>query len=118
MTRQKLQKAVLITVIALPLLIAAGFSRDVTTLTLHRALRVANAQIEPGEYQVSWRPEGGSLVVTFSQKGQPAASATAKLETRDGKFARTSVLYRTETDGSQTLTEIRLGGRKQVLVLG
>lgn len=118
MIRQAHYKAVLCLALLVSGFATYGLGRDATTLNLSRAAHVGASLLEPGEYRVSWQPDGAGLNVTFSLKGAAVASSAAKIEPRNEKFSRTSVLYRAQPDGSQRITEIRLAGKREAIVLG
>ena len=117
MMRRVILKNVLCTTLAALGLWVFGLSRDTTTLSLARPASVGTTMLEPGEYRVSWQAEGSGLNVTFSRNGAAVASSPGKIEPRNEKYSRTSVLYTAQPDGTQRITEIRLAGKREAIVL-
>jgi hypothetical protein len=93
-----------------------SFAKDSVTLTISLPASVGGVQVAAGEYQVSWVSHSPEATVEFAKKGKVIATAEGKLVNRDVKYPRHMVVYRTNADGSYTITEIRLRGKRQAIV--
>ena len=71
---------------------------------------VNGVQLKPGEYSVAFND--GSAV--FYRDGKEVAKAAARTEAATAKFSTNSLLYLSD---EKTLSEIRLGGTSQKVVL-
>lgn len=106
-------------VLALSLVTAGlAFTKDSRNVKLEYAASIHGTQLARGEYQVNWETHSPEATVTFKQKKTVVATAAGKLEQRPNKFENNSVLYSTNSDGSRSIVEIRLGGTNQVLIFG
>jgi hypothetical protein len=108
-----------ISVLTLAILLVASvpvFAKDSVDITVSHPLSLKGTQVAPGDYKVSWVTHSPDATVTFKQQGKVAATASARMEDRGSKYSETQVVYQTNTDGTRTLLEIRLGGTKQALV--
>jgi hypothetical protein len=93
----------------------AGGSANVN-LSLPASLN--GVKLNAGSYNVKWESHSPEATVTFSKGSKVLATVGARVEERDVKYDRDMVLYRTNPDGSYTITEIRFAGKRQVLVFG
>ena len=69
-----------------------------------------------GDYQVKWETHSPEATVTFLKKNKVVTTAQGKLVERDTKCARNTVVYQTNSDGTNTVLEIRFAGSNQVLI--
>jgi len=109
--------------ITLAILLVAGsalYARNSTsqTLTLSHPASLGSAKFEPGNYKVTWQPGASDSAVTFKQGNNVVATAQGKWVKRDAKYDSNSVVYTQNSDGSDSITEIRFAGSDQVLVFG
>jgi hypothetical protein len=94
---------------------AAASSR---TLAFKTPVKLNGAEMMPGFYVVDWVSHSPEATVTFRRNGQVVATAAGKWVDRDAKAPADAVVYSNNADGTHTLTELRFGGMKQVLVFG
>lgn len=94
---------------------AAANSR---TLSFRTPVKLNGTDMTPGYYVVDWVSHSPEATVTFRRNGQVVATAAGKWVERDTKAPADAVVYSNNADGSHTLTELRFGGMKQVLVFG
>jgi hypothetical protein len=71
---------------------------------------VAGKDLKPGNYKLEVADEKA----TFTN-GKQTVESTVKIEQGDGKYSKTSVRY-AEVGGTNTVTEIRLGGTNTKLI--
>jgi len=89
---------------------------------------LGGVQLAAGQYKVSWethRPKvagqfqgnhTADITVTFTEGKKVIATAQGKLVAREADYNRDAVIYRTNPDGSLTITKLRFKNMKQVIV--
>lgn len=88
------------------------------TMSFRTAVKLNGTDMTPGYYVVDWVSHSPEATVTFKRNGEVVATAAGKWVERDSKAPADAVVYSNNADGSHTLTELRFGGMKQVLVFG
>ena len=88
------------------------------TMSFRTAVKLNGTDMTPGYYVVDWVSHSPEATVTFKRNGQVVTTAAGKWVERDSKAPADAVVYSNNADGSHTLTELRFGGMKQVLVFG
>ncbi|MBZ5535813.1 MAG: hypothetical protein LAO31_07650 [Acidobacteriia bacterium] len=116
MTKQMKWKISVLTLAVLLMASVPALAKDSVTVTVTHPLSLRGGQVAPGDYKVSWVTHSPDATVTFKHVDKVAATTDARLVDRDEKYSNTAVVYRTNSDGTRTLTEIRIGGTKQALV--
>jgi hypothetical protein len=104
------------------LLLAAvsAFAKSSKTFNLPYAGLLAGSRIEAGRYQVMWEEHSPQVTVTVAREGgrKFVATAQGKIEERNTKYSRNMVVYSTRPDGTQVISELRLGGSSKAIVFG
>jgi flagellar basal body-associated protein FliL len=101
--------------LAVILLAANAFA---TTIHLSKPVVFNGKQIKPGDYKVAYTGSGPEVQVTLSQGKNTIATAPARLEDRSNKAIHDAVVSSAPDGGAaETVTEIQLANKKQVLVL-
>ncbi len=118
MKKQMNWKTLILTLAILLMANILVMAKDAISIEVTHPLSVSGSQISPGSYNLSWVSHSPDATVTFKRNDKIVATANARIEERDSKYSNTEVVYQTNPDGSRTLLEVRLGGRKQVLVFG
>lgn len=95
-----------------------AFAKDSVTLKLNTPVSLNGSRLAAGEYNVAWVIHSPEATVTFAQRKQVVATASAKLVDRNQKYKMTEIVYQTDSDGLRTLLEIRLEGTSKALVFG
>jgi len=95
---------------------ASAFAKDQRNISIRHAALVNGTEVAAGSYKVTWSAESGDPTVNFVKGKETVASAQAKWVNRGTKYDSDSVLYSTESDGSQKIIEIRFAGKSEVLV--
>jgi len=94
----------------------AAFAKNSRTLSVTLPASLNGVQIAPGKYTVSWETQSPEVTVTFSKGRKVIVTAEGRLVERDVKYRDNMVVYRTNPDGSNTIRELRFGGKNQVIV--
>jgi hypothetical protein len=84
---------------------------------LESATTVKGERLAPGDYTLSWTPQGNEAELTFAQHGKIVAKAKATLQEKDKAAQDDMVVFRKGSDGGQVISEIHRRGDKAVLVL-
>ncbi len=87
-------------------------------LTLNRAVAINGKDVQPGNYKVQWQGTGDTLNVSFTNGKHVLVTAPAHMVTLDSAPSRDTLVYQNNADGTQSLSEIRFGGKKFAIVLG
>ena len=111
----KAAKLSLLILVTLALTLSA-WANNGKTLSFRTEVILNGTKLPTGFYEVNWVTHSPQATVTFVKAGQLMVAAMGKLVDRDVKYNADSVVYTNNPDGSHTLLEIRLGGRKQALV--
>ena len=107
---------VLALVLVLALSATAFAASGSTTIKLFSAAQVNGKSLAAGEYKVKWDSHSPEAEVTFLQDKRAVATAHAKLVDRDQAARENSFITRINSDGSETIVEIRFEGKKSALV--
>ena len=108
-----------LTILALGFLAMAGASAmaaNSKSIKLPYDATLDGTHLTSGTYNVQWDSGTPEATVTFKKGKEVVVTAKAKLEDRGHKYNDSSVMYSTGSDGSQTISEIRIAGSSEVLV--
>ncbi len=109
------RKALLSFVVAATVLLlgTAVFAAEINLTT---PVMVNGTQLAPGTYKVNYTGSGPDVQVSFLQGKRTVATAPAHLEDRANKAPYDAAIRQANGSGPETLTQILLNGKKQVLV--
>ena len=107
---------VLVPVLVLALTASAFAASGSATVKLFGAVQVNGKSLAAGDYKVQWDSRSPEAEVTFLQGKKAMATAHAKLVERAQAARENAVVTRANSDGSETIIEIRFEGKKSVLV--
>ncbi len=117
MTRKHLLSSAILTVaVILTAIVPAYATKKSCRVNMPYAGTLSGAQLEAGRYKIIWQHHSPSLTVTVAQGKNVVASVQARMEERSTKFHTHMVLYTERPDGSRFISEIRVGGTRQVIV--
>jgi hypothetical protein len=108
-----------ISVLVLALVLTASvpaFANDTRSVTLHHDMVLLGTRLQAGDYTISWESHSAMATVTVSRKKDVLATAEGKLVERGKKYDRNAILFDTDSDGTNTIREIRLAGSSQAIV--
>ncbi|HXH50806.1 MAG TPA: hypothetical protein VNM47_15795 [Terriglobia bacterium] len=77
---------------------------------------VAGTHLASGKYQVKCETSGESAKLTFLLDRKVVATVEGQVVNRAEKYSDSQVIYDTKSDGTRTITEIRLAKPSQVVV--
>lgn len=73
-------------------------------------------QLPAGEYKIVWQEDGTDLKVAVMSGRLVIAEGRGRIEEREAKAQTDAVVSRRNGSGAMALAELRLGGKKEVLV--
>ncbi len=108
---------VLAVMIALTLTVGASAEGGKTTIKLFQSASLNGKTLEAGEYKVKWERNSAEADVTFSQGKKEITKVHGKFVERDQPSPYSAIVTKRNGDGTETITELRFEGKKEVLVL-
>jgi hypothetical protein len=117
MTRKHFMLAAILPVaVVLISIIPAYSASNHCRVSMPFAAEMNGTHIAAGQYNISWQASNPSLTVTVAKGQSVVATVQGKMEDRSNKFQTNMVVYKAKPDGSQIVSEIRLGGTSQAIV--
>jgi hypothetical protein len=95
-----------------------AFRRGSRSLTVLSGLTLNGAPVPAGDYTISWESYVTDAAVKVATGNKVVANADGKWVKRPVRYPHDAYMYRKNSDGSQTLLEIRFAGMDQALVFG
>jgi cell division protein FtsN len=95
-----------------------AFRRGSRSLTVMSGLTLNGASMPAGDYTVSWESYISDATVKVVRGDQVVATTDGKWVKHGVRYPHDAYMYRRNSDGSQTLIEIRFAGMDQALVFG
>jgi hypothetical protein len=86
-------------------------------LFLDRDITVDGAQVPHGAYTLALESHGASVRATLLKEGQFVATAHGTWVRHGIKYTEDAVLLKVNSDGTRSLTEIRLAGSAKTIVI-
>ena len=93
-----------------------GLAKFARNVDIAHAVVVSGTTLPAGQYAVRWEGQNPQASVEFVRNKKVVASAACKLEDRGKKYDSSSVIYSTNPNGSNVISEIRFAGSSEVLV--
>jgi hypothetical protein len=100
------------------LAVVNAWAKGAKTFNVPYAGLLGNARIEAGHYRISWDEHSPKATVTVATTNgkQVVATAQGKLVERGSKYQRNMVIYTARPDGTQVISELRIGGSNKAIV--
>lgn len=108
---------VLAVMIALTLTVSASADGGKTTIKLFQSASLNGTTLAAGEYKVKWERHSVEADVIFSQGKKEITTVRGKFVEREQPSPYSAVVTKKNGDGTETITELRFEGKKEVLVL-
>ena len=93
-----------------------GLAKTARNVDIEHAVVVSGTTLPAGQYAVRWEAQNPQASVEFVRNKKVIASAPCKLEDRGKKYNSSSVIYATNPNGANAISEIRFAGSSEVLV--
>src|SRR5262249_54293356 len=103
-------------VLVLALSVTSFAATGSANIKLFSGAQINGKSLAAGEYKVQWDSHSPDADVTFLQGKKAMATAHAKMVDRDQAYTENAVVTRANSDGSETIVEIRFAGKRSVLV--
>jgi hypothetical protein len=114
----KIKAAMLATMILLAASLPVRARKDpARPFLLQTPITMDGAEIPQGMYEVTLESSNSAVRVTFWKEGQFVATASGAWVKNGMKYTENAFLVRVNSDGSRSLTEIRLAGMAKTIVL-
>ena len=105
--------------LGLALLLAVnGFASSKGSVSLYDRVVVGSQTLQPGDYSVKWDGNGPNIQLNIMKGNKVVATAPARLVDVNQPFSDGAAVTTPNADGSRSLTEIRLAGKKLAIELG
>ena len=108
---------VLAVMIVLTLSLGAAADGGKTIIKLYSNASLNGKTLAAGEYKVKWERHSAEADVTFSQEKKEITTVRGKFVERDQPSPYSAVITKRNGDGTETITELRFEGKKEVLIL-
>lgn len=100
------------------LLGTTAFAANKTTLQVQDPLTVSGTQLKPGDYKVEWEGSGPNVEVSILKGKNVIAKVPAHVVELQQASPSDAAVVKKNDDGSRSLSEIRMGGKKFALAVG
>ena len=79
---------------------------------------VAGTRLAPGNYKVQWEGTGPSVELSITQGKKVIAKVPAQIVNLEQPSSSDAAVVKNNGDGSKTLSEVRLSGKKFAIAVG
>jgi hypothetical protein len=118
-TIMKLSKSLLLGLaITLATSAFAGNKPNKTSLQISEPTQVSGTKLAPGDYNVEWEGTGPSVEMSILKGKSVVAKVPAHIVDLDQPSASNASVIKRNDDGSRSLTQIRVSGKKYALAVG
>jgi hypothetical protein len=100
------------------LLAGSAFAANKTTLQVQEPVNVSGTKLAPGEYKVQWEGSGPSVEMSILKGKNVVAKVPAHVIDLPNASPNDAAIVRKNDDGSRSLSEIRMSGKKFALAVG
>lgn len=115
-TDMKLSKSLLL---AMALTLAtSALAANKASLQISEPTQVSGTKLSPGEYNVQWEGTGPSVEMSILKGKSVVAKVPARLVDLDQASPSNATVVKKNDDGTRSLTQIRVSGKKYALAVG
>jgi hypothetical protein len=100
------------------LLATSAFAANKGSLSVQEPVTVNGTRLAPGDYKVAWDGTGPSVELSITQGKKLVAKVPARMVTLENPSQSDAAVVRSNGDGTKSLSEVRLGGKKFALAVG
>ena len=106
-------------VLGMTLLLAAGaFAANKGQIQITESTAVGGKQLKPGDYTVTWDGQGPSVQLNIMKGSKVVTTVPAQVVATEAPQPANSIVAKVGGDGTKSLSEIRLSGKKYTLEIG
>jgi hypothetical protein len=112
----KLSKSLLL---AMALTLAtSAFAANKASLQISEPTQVSGTKLAPGDYNVQWEGTGPSVEMSILKGKSVVAKVPARVVDLDQASPSNATVVKKNDDGTRSLTQIRVSGKKYALAVG
>ena len=100
------------------LLATSAFAANKGSLSVQEPVMVAGTKLPAGDYKVQWEGTGPSVELSITQGKKVIAKVPAQIVKLEEPSSSDAAVVRNNGDGSKTLSEVRLSGKKFAIAVG
>lgn len=100
------------------LLATSAFAANKGSLQVQEPITVNGTKLPPGDYKLQWDGTGPSVELSIMQGKKVVAKVPAHIVDLDKPSSLDAAVVKNNGDGTKTLSEVRLGGKKYSLAVG
>jgi hypothetical protein len=100
------------------LLATSAFAANKGSLSVQEAVTVNGTRLAAGDYKVQWDGNGPNVELSITQGKKVLAKVPARMVNLDQTAQGDSAVVRNNNDGSKSLTEVRLSGKRFAFAVG
>lgn len=100
------------------LLATSAFAANKGSLSVQEAVTVNGTRLAAGDYKVQWDGNGPNVELSITQGKKVLAKVPARMVNLDQPAQGDSAVVRNNNDGSKSLTEVRLSGKRFAFAVG
>lgn len=114
----KLFKASTLVLVSALLLATTALAANKGSLNLSEPVNISGTQLKAGSYSVHWEGSGPNVELKIMRGKQLVASSPARIVDLSSSANNDAAVFKSNGDGSRSLSEIRFYGKKQALAIG
>ena len=99
-------------------LATSAFASNKGSIQVQEPFTVSGQQLPAGDYQVKWEGTGSNVEVSILKGKKVVATSPAYMVDLNQSSSYDSAVVRKNDDGTRSLAEIRISGKKYALALG
>jgi hypothetical protein len=99
-------------------LATSAFAANKTSLQVTEPLQVNGTKLAPGDYNVQWDGNGPSVEMSIMKGKNVVAKVPAQIVNLDEASPANATVVKRNDDGTRSLTQIRVSGKKYALAVG
>lgn len=100
------------------LLATSAFAANKGSLSVQEPVTINGTQLKPGDYKVQWDGNGPSVELSITQGKKVIAKVPAHMVNLETPSSNDAAVVKNNGDGTKSLSEVRLSGKKFSLALG
>ncbi len=100
------------------LLATSAFAANKGSLSVQEPVTINGTQLKAGDYKVQWDGNGPSVELSITQGKKVIAKVPAHLVNLETPSPSDAAVVKNNGDGTKSLSEVRLSGKKFSLALG
>jgi hypothetical protein len=100
------------------LLATSAFAANKGSLSVQEPVMLNGTKLAAGDYKVQWDGNGPNVELSITQGKKVIAKVPAHVVTLDTPSQSDAAVVKNNGDGTKSLTEVRLSGKKFSLTLG